>query len=264
MFTAKAQTSSRKGKTVLIRTDEHHDLETETGPMRIHLARPVRDGLFPAVILYSEIYQVTAPIERLAAMIAGQGYLVAIPEVYHEYEPAGRVLAYDKEGTDRGNHLKYTKPLSAFDGDAAATIEWLKTHPASSGDIGAFGVCLGGHLAYRAALHPAVKATACFYATDIHTGTLGEGRHDDSLLRAGEIRGELMMVWGRHDPHVPYEGRRAIRDALEAAGTALEWHEVDGQHAFLRDGAPRFDAALFLQAMSWTHALFQRSFIARP
>ena len=244
---------------MIIRTDEKIDLQTPTGSMRVHIFRPVQDGRFPAVMLFSEIYQVTAPIERLGAMIAGQGYLVAIPEVYHEYEPAGTVLAYDKDGTDRGNDLKYAKPVSAFDSDTAALVEWLQNSSFCTGAIGAFGVCLGGHLAYRAALHPAVKATACFYATDLHSATLGEGKSDDSLIRATDITGELMMVWGQSDPHVPYAGRRIIRDRLEDAGVTLEWHEVNAQHAFLRDGAPRFDAALFLQAMNWTNALFQRA-----
>lgn len=249
---------------MLIRTDEKADIDTPTGTMRVHLFRPTKAGRFPAILLFSEIYQVTAPIERLAAMIAGQGYMVAVPEVYHEYEAAGCVLAYDKPGTDRGNELKYTKPVGQFDSDNVALIDWLRSHEACSGRFGAFGVCLGGHLAFRAALNPAIEATACFYATDLHTGTLGGERHDGTLARAAEIKGEIMMVWGRHDPHVPYEGRRQIRDALEQAELALEWHEVDGQHAFLRDGAPRFDAALFLQGMSWTNALFQRVFMAQP
>ncbi|GBR23045.1 dienelactone hydrolase family protein [Gluconobacter japonicus] len=244
---------------MIIKTDETVDLQTPTGSMRVHVFRPVQEERFPAVILYSEIYQVTAPIERLGAMIAGQGYIVAIPEVYHEYEPAGTALAYDKEGTDRGNDLKYTKPVSAFDSDTAAIIAWLQNNPLCTGSIGAFGVCLGGHLAYRAALHPDVRATACFYATDLHSATLGAGKSDDSLARAADIKGELMMVWGQSDPHVPYAGRRIIRDRLEEVGADLEWHEVNGQHAFLRDGAPRFDAALFLQAMNWTNALFQRA-----
>ncbi|GBQ16150.1 dienelactone hydrolase family protein [Swaminathania salitolerans] len=246
---------------MLIRSDEKNDIETPTGPMRVHLYRPVGPGRFPAILLFSEIYQVTAPIERLAAMIAGQGYLVAVPEVYHEYEAPGCVLAYDQAGTERGNTLKYTKPVGQFDSDVASLVAWLREHEGCNGRFGAFGVCLGGHLAFRAAQNPAIEATACFYATDLHTGTLGGERADGTLARCSAIAGEIMMVWGRSDPHVPYEGRRQIRDALEQAGTALEWHEVDGQHAFLRDGAPRFDAALFLQGMALTSALYHRVFI---
>lgn len=93
---------------MIIRSDETQDVEvTGNGMMRMHLFRPAIEGRFPGILLFSEIYQVTAPIRRLAAMLAGQGYVVAVPEVYHEYEPAGIVLAYDKPGTDRGNALKF-------------------------------------------------------------------------------------------------------------------------------------------------------------
>jgi dienelactone hydrolase len=59
-------------------------------------------------------------------------------------------------------------------------------------------MCLGGHLAYRCALDKRVKAAVCFFATDIHGSTLGEGKNDDSLARAGDIRGELVMVCSSH------------------------------------------------------------------
>jgi len=242
---------------VIITSDETVDIATPTGPMRLHIFRPVAEGRYGGVVLYSEIYQVTAPVRRLAAMVAGLGYVVAVPEVYHEYEAPGCVLAYDKVGTDRGNDLKFTKPVAQFDSDSVATIDWLAAHPACNGAIGTFGVCLGGHLAFRAAMNPRVKAAACFYATDIHTGTLGAGKSDDSLARFGDIPGEVMMVWGRQDPHVSFEGRQKIRARLEEAGVNYTWHEVNGQHAFLRDEAPRFDAALYLQAMGWTSALFR-------
>ncbi|GBQ29530.1 dienelactone hydrolase family protein [Gluconacetobacter azotocaptans] len=244
---------------MIIRSDETADIPTPGGPMRMHLLRPAAEGRFAGVVLFSEIYQVTAPIRRLAAMVAGMGHVVAVPEVYHEYEPAGTVLAYDQAGTDRGNELKYAKPVAAYDDDARAAVAWLASHPACTGRIATMGVCLGGHLAFRAAMNPAVSAAACFYATDIHSATLGQGRHDDSLDRMGDIPGEVMMVWGRQDPHVPFAGRQAIRAALEQAGVRYEWHEVNAQHAFLRDEGPRYDPALFLQAMGWTTSLFGRT-----
>lgn len=248
---------------MLIRTDEKADIATPTGMMRVHLFRPQGEGRFPAILLFSEIYQVTAPIERLAAMIAGRVRWWRCRKSTMNMKLQAAFWLMTSRGTDRGNELKYTKPVAQFDSDNVALIAWLRNHEGCSGRFGAFGVCLGGHLAYRAALLPEVEATACFYATDLHSASLGAGQSDDSLARARDVRGELMMVWGRSDPHVPYEGRKRIRDAFEVAEIRLEWHEVDGQHAFLRDGAPRFDAALFLQAMSWTNALYQRAFIAQ-
>jgi dienelactone hydrolase len=55
-------------------------------------------------------------------------------------------------------------------------------------------MCLGGHLAYRCALDSRIKAAVCYFATDIHSKTLALGKNDDSLARAGDIKGELLMV----------------------------------------------------------------------
>src|SRR5690348_6969089 len=98
--------------------DDTAEIPTRTGPMRTYPMRPIADFRAPAIILYSEIFQVTGPIRRTAAILAGQGYLVAIPEVYHELEPAGTVLAYDQAGADVGNAHKYAKELSSYDEDA--------------------------------------------------------------------------------------------------------------------------------------------------
>ncbi len=220
------------------------DIETKSGPMRTHLFRPTGSRCFPALMLFSEIYQMTGPIARTAATLAGKGYIVAVPEVYHEFEPAGTVLAYDKAGTDRGNELKITKRLEHFDDDAQALIRMLQADKTCSGRIGSIGICLGGHLAFRASMNPEVLACACLYATDIHKRSLAAGMNDNSLDRIPEIKAELMMIWGRQDPHIPAEGRRIIYDALHNAGTNFTWHEFNGEHAFMRDEGHRFDPAL--------------------
>jgi len=249
---------------MILHSEETQEVDVpDSGLMRMHLFRPAEPGRFPGVLLFSEIYQVTAPIRRLAAMIAGHGYIVGVPEVYHEYEPAGTVLNYDAGGTDRGNALKFTKPVAAHDADARAGLTALQEHSACDGRLGTFGVCLGGHLAYRAALDPRVSAAACFYPTDIHSGTLGEGRADDSLKRMADLKAKIMFVWGRQDPHVPYAGREVIRARLEDVAAHYEWHEVNAQHAFLRDEGPRYDPALFLQAVMMTLDFYRRAMSGR-
>jgi len=243
---------------MIIKEHGFADIATPTGPMRLHLFEPAAPGRYPALVLYSEIYQITAPVRRMAAFLAGHGFVVGAPEIYHESEPAGTVLAYDTAGTDRGNQLKYEKPVAAFDGDTRAALDFLAAHPASTGKLGAIGICLGGHLAFRAALYPDVRATACFYATDIHDHALGKGSADDSLARAGDIKGELLCIWGRQDPHVPYAGRSLIRDRLEQAGTDYTWHELNAAHAFMRDEGPRYDPGLARLCYGLVLDLFHR------
>src|SRR4051812_36656593 len=114
---------------MILTDNETADIQTPTGPMRMHLFRPVALGRYPGVLLFSEIFQITGPIRRMAAMLAGHGFVVAAPEVYHEFEPAGTVLSYDAAGSERGNQLKITKEVSAYDSDARAALDFLKAHP---------------------------------------------------------------------------------------------------------------------------------------
>jgi carboxymethylenebutenolidase len=240
-----------------------HDLQTPTGPMRTYVFRPSAAGKYPGLVLFSEIFQVTGPIRRTAAILAGHGYVVAVPEIYHEFEQPGVALAYDTAGADRGNALKTTKELSAYDADARAVLDHLKGRTDCTGQLGAIGICIGGHLAFRAAMNPDVLAAACFYATDIHKRSLGKGMRDNSLDRIPEIKAELLMIWGRQDPHVPREGRQTVYNALADAGADFTWHEFNAQHAFMRDEGLRYDPELARICCGLTLDLFHRRLGAR-
>lgn len=235
------------------------DITTPTGVMRTYVHRPQAEGRFPVIIFYSEIFQQTAPIARSAAIMAGHGFVVLVPEVFHELNPIGTVLGYDDIGKNKGNADKFAKPLPDHDRDTHAMIEFIKEQPYTTDDIGSMGVCIGGHLAFRAALNPAIKAACCLYATDLHSNTLPTSEADQTLARAREVQGELMLVWGRQDPHVPDQGRADINQTLRQAGCHFSWHELNGQHAFMRDGGDRFDPELALHCYQMAVGLFRRT-----
>ena len=90
-------------------------IPTPTGDMRTALLTPKDPGKYPTLILYSEIFQLTGPIMRSAAIIAGHGFIVAVPEVYHEHLDAGTVLGYDDAGKDIGNELKNKTRIESYD-----------------------------------------------------------------------------------------------------------------------------------------------------
>jgi carboxymethylenebutenolidase len=238
------------------------DLATSCGPMRVHLFIPQGPGRHPAVVFYSEIFQVTGPIRRMASALSGHGYLVAVPEVYHEFEPAGTVLSYDQAGADRGNELKYAKELASYDEDTDVTVKFLRGHENSTGRVGSCGVCLGGHLAVRAGFHPDVNAVVAFYPTDIHSGSLGAGKRDDTLQRFEGTGTPFLFVWGRQDPHVPLEGRLKIAQRLNEAAADFEWHEFNAAHAFLRDEGTRYNPALARVCMSLLLRFFSEKLIS--
>lgn len=210
----------------------------------------------------------TGPVERFARQIAGHGYIVAAPSSYHEFT-GPEALAYDGPGTDAGNAWKVEKKLSAYDEDATLSIDCLAGLSTCNGRIGATGMCLGGHLAFRCAFDKRVRAAVCYFATDIHSHSLGKGKEDDSLQRVKEIKGELVMVrlrsllstqncfsfpdpttlqiFGKRDNHVPPAGRDLIRKTLHDTGITFSFYEPAwAQHAFIRDelSKGRYDPAL--------------------
>jgi len=242
----------------MIVTEEVVDLKTATGPMCTYIHKPVAPGRYPAVVLFSEIFQRTEPIKRTAAMLAGHGFLVAVPEIFHELNPRGAVLAYDQAGADKGNKDKITKTIASYDSDASAVIDHLVGRSDSTGKVGTMGMCIGGHLAFRAALDPRVRGAVCLYATDLHKASLGAGMNDDTLKRANEVRGEVVMIWGRQDPHIPTDGRKVIYNRFVEAELNFTWHEFNGAHAFIRDEGPRYDPALSRTVFGLAFELFHR------
>jgi carboxymethylenebutenolidase len=44
---------------MIIKDNESSDIHTSTGPMRTYLFRPVAEGRYPGLVLFSEIFQVT-------------------------------------------------------------------------------------------------------------------------------------------------------------------------------------------------------------
>src|SRR5262245_42872306 len=188
----------------MIITTRYVDISVDGSPLRMFVAAPKAEGRYPGILFYSDIFQLTGPMLRASARLAGYGFVVAAPEIYHRIEPAGTVIPFDDAGRTRGLEDAQKTPVARFDAGCRATIDYLADHPrVAKGKLAAGGFCIGGHLAFRAALQPDVKATVCFYGTGIHNGKLGQDENAGSLERAREIRGELLMVFGALDPHVP-------------------------------------------------------------
>ena len=56
---------------MIIREHATADIATPTGTMRLHVFQPAAPGRYPGLVLYSEIYQITGPVRRMAAFLAG-------------------------------------------------------------------------------------------------------------------------------------------------------------------------------------------------
>ena len=209
--------------------------------MRVYVAEPEPEGQYPGILFYSDIYQLGRPITLLAERLAGSGYVVAAPEIFHRIEPIGTVIEPNDLGRMRGNDDARRTALAEYDADGLAVLEWLKAEKSvTEGKLGAMGFCLGGHLAFRAALQREVKASVCCYPTGIHSGKLGR-EVADTMTRIKEIKGEVLTIFGTLDPHVPLEGRQKIWQALKEAEVTNKTVTYEANHTFMRDDGYRYD-----------------------
>lgn len=245
----------------MIVRSQHVDLSAGDGVMRCFLATPAAPGPYPGIVAYSDIFQLTGPMLRICVRLAGYGYTVLAPEIYRRIEAPGSVIPFDDAGRTRGLDDAVRTPVAHFDEDCRLALDHLAQHAAvAPGQLGALGFCIGGHLAFRAALQPDVKATVCFYPTGVHNGKLGRDDDAGTLQRAAQIRGRLLLAWGEHDPHIPAAGRATVEAALSAGGVAVERRLYAAEHAFMRDEGPRFDPQATDQAFADALAFFSAAF----
>ena len=222
-------------------TKSNIGLTVDDSLMRVYVAAPKSEGQYPGILFYSDIYQLGSPITLLADRLAGYGYVVAAPEIFHRLEPIGTVIEPSDLGKLRGNDNARRSAIADYDRDAQAVFDWLKLDNRVIPDkLGTMGFCIGGHLAFRAALNPEVQASVCCYPTGIHNGKLGRGIAD-TIARVTEIKGKVLTVFGTFDPHVPPEGRDKILATLDSAGVKHKSLLYEADHTFMRNDGYRYD-----------------------
>ena len=241
-------------------TKSNIGLTVDDSLMRVYVAAPEPEGQYPGILFYSDIYQLGRPITLLADRLAGYGYVVAAPEIFHRLEPINTIIEPSDLGKLRGNDNARRSDIEGFDRDAIAVLEWLNSDSRVMAErLGTMGFCIGGHLAFRAALRQEIKASVCCYPTGIHNGKLGREKAD-TLERISEIKGEVLTIFGSLDPHVPSKDRQKILQALDSAKIKHKSLTYEANHTFMRDDGYRYDPVATDSAWREIIDFFERIF----
>src|SRR5437763_3736146 len=114
----------------MVITTEYVDVSVGGSAMRVLLSAPRKEGKYPGVLLYSDIFQLTGPMLRACARLAGYGFVVAAPEIYHRLEPPNSPIPFDDAGRTRGLENAARTSVANFDADGRAVLDYLSSHPA--------------------------------------------------------------------------------------------------------------------------------------
>lgn len=206
-------------------------------------ARPEDSGSRPALIVLQEAYGVNSHIRDVAQRFAREGYVTVAPELYHRTAP-GFQCSY----SDFASAMPHLRALTedGLAADLRATFGWLTSNDFVRPDaIASVGFCVGGRVSFLACAALPLKAAVSFYGAGIAPSATSPGL----LHHARDLQAPILMFWGGNDQHIPPEQRRALADALLAAGKRFVYVAFsDAEHAFFCNERPSYNASAARQA----------------
>jgi carboxymethylenebutenolidase len=149
-----------------------------------------------------------------------------------------------------------------MEADLRAAHAWLTANRSgSSSTISAVGFCMGGMVAFLAALTLPVACAISFYGGGIAPSPQRPGLLD----RVSELRAPVLFFWGGRDKHLGPEVVRSVTDALRAAEKNFVNVEFsDADHAFFCDARPSYNPAAAAEAWPLTLAFLAAHTSAAP
>jgi len=211
----------------------------QNAQMRAYLARPQGRKKLPAVIVIHENRGLNPHIEDVARRMALEGFLVIAPDAL---SPLGGTPADTNAARTKMRELDRELTQKNF----AAAVQYLKTHPRTTGKVGCTGFCWGGAMTNQVAVNaPDLAAAVPYYGS--------QPIKED----VPKIKAALMCHYAGEDQRIN-RGIPAFKEALKAAGIEHTIHMYEGaQHAFNNDTSSRYHKEAAELAWKRTTAFFK-------
>src|SRR6266536_83688 len=176
------------------------DLKVNGDNAYAFVAEPDDNAKHPGVVMIQEWWGIEPHIRRLAQKLAAEGFVVAVPDLFH------------------GNVEKAAKEI-------IGALDTVKAMPnVEPKKPGLMGFCVGGFLAfYVASRYPDLGAVVPFY---------GAG-YDPTPEEVAKVNAPVLAIYGSRDPSVPLEQVRKIERMYKEAGKEITVKAFDAGHAFL-------------------------------
>ena len=219
------------------------------GAFDVYLAKPpVTSGPAPGAIIIQEAFGVTPWLKAITERFAAEGYVAAAPDFYWRFAPNFAASFDDEEAVAAARrHLGVIDHAAAVD-DIETTSGALKAMVECNGRIAAAGFCLGGTLAYLAAVRLYIDAAAAYYGTQIH----------EYLNEGSNLTCPTLFHMADHDDFVREEDVKEIFQALIGIPNLAVW-TYDTGHAFANWDRPgAYDEELAEKAHARTFAVFEK------
>jgi carboxymethylenebutenolidase len=241
------------------------DVETPDGVADCYLTLPADNGPHPAVLFMIDAIGLRARTQEMADRIAGQGYVVLMPNPYYR---AGRAPLWETpdlaDADARAEFMKTLGPLvasltsEAIAADSSAFLARLAD--LADGPVGITGYCMGGRLAWTiAAQHPdRVAAVGGF-----HAGRMVTEEADSPHLLAPSITAEVYWGHADQDQSMTPEDVAKLDQAMDDAAIRHTTEVYEGAlHGYTMSDMPVYNAAACERHFQALFALLDRTLSA--
>jgi carboxymethylenebutenolidase len=219
-----------------------YDSPQGNGKMRGLMAWPEGvKGPFPSVLVIHENRGLNPYIEDVVRRFAAAGFLSFGPDALW---PLGGYPGDDTKGAEMQRSIDGKKILEDF----VAGANFVRTHPDSTGKLGAVGFCFGGGVVNQLAvrLGKDLAAGAPFYGAQ------------PAAADVPKIQAPLLIHYAGLDERID-AGWPAYEAALKANHKVYEMHMYEGvNHGFHNDTTPRYDEAAAKDAQTRMIAWFDK------
>lgn len=186
--------------------------------VKAFLARPEKEGKYPAVIVIHEIFGLNPHIEDVTRRFAKEGFLSIAPDALSVLDGS--------PGDDLNAAMAKIRELDPEETtqNFVAAVKYLKTNPLSNGKVGCTGFCWGGGMTNQVAVStPDLDAAVPYYGSQ------------PSAEDVKKIHAPIMAHYGANDERIN-AGIEAFEKALKDSGKEYQIFIYEGAgHAFNND-----------------------------
>ncbi len=241
---AQASQSSPSDPEILTHNVEY---QGKAGTVSAYLARPVKAGKYPGIVVIHENQGLTDHIRDIARRLAKDGFVALAPDFLSRQ---GGTMKANPKGGGLAN-MRELAPWQSVAEDAESGFAYLKVLPDVRSDKEALiGFCWGGEMTFAAATKiKTLGAAIVFY-----------GRSPSPIDSVKDIRAPLMVHYGEKDEGVN-KGIDETAAAMKKYSKVYDYKIYPGaQHAFNNDSNPsRYHAQAAKEAWDRTLSFLKKN-----